>query len=179
MARSGALLSSLLLLLMASVAASFTATSAFATLPARIPLSTATRLLPSLQHAYPTPVATSSSSSPPLYLTQNDEDSEIPSTGDTTIYTPLDRPLLAIIDIISLTIFAATGKSSHSADGSLDLIGVLTTAFPFISAWLATSPLTGIYSPDDQDNNVSVSTALKVGKGWILAIPIGIALRTT
>lgn len=110
-------------------------------------------------------------------MTQNDEDIEIPTTGGPTIYTPLDRPLLAMIDTISLTIFAAIGKSSHSDDGSLDLIAVLITAFPFITAWLATSPLTGIYSPDDRENNAVASTALKVAKGWILAIPIGIALR--
>lgn len=95
------------------------------------------------------------------------------------MYTPLDRPLLAVADVVSLVIFAAIGKSSHSADGSLDPLAVLVTAFPFVSAWLATSPITGVYSPDERGDGSSVvaSTAVKVGKGWALAVPLGIALR--
>jgi len=116
-----------------------------------------------------------------LYSASNDIDDEANSSisfsTSNTIYTPLDRPLLAIVDTISLIIFAAIGKSSHSADGSLDLLAVLITAFPFITAWMVTSPLTGVYSPDDRETNVMISTASKVAKGWVLAIPLGIALR--
>lgn len=104
------------------------------------------------------------------------EDFSASSTGD-SFYTPLDRPLLALVDAVALVIFAAIGKSSHSADGSLDPLAVLITAFPFVTAWLTTSPLTGVYSPDERGENVLSSTALKVGKGWILAVPLGIALR--
>jgi hypothetical protein len=114
-------------------------------------------------------------------LGQNkDEEMNISSSSDdptSKIYTPLDRPLLAILDTLSLTIFAAIGKSSHSDDGSLDAIAVLLTAFPFITAWLVTSPLTRVYSPDDRDTNVAASTALKVGQGWILAVPLEIVAR--
>ena len=116
-----------------------------------------------------------------LYSANNDIDDEassiIPSSTSNTIYTPLDRPLLAIVDTISLVIFAAIGKSSHSADGSPDSLAVLITAFPLITAWMVTSPLTGVYSPDDRETNVMISTASKVAKGWVLAIPLGIALR--
>lgn len=113
-------------------------------------------------------------------MANNDNDVDDTKSISSTrkkIYTPLDRPLLAIVDTISLVIFAAIGKSSHSGDGSLDLIAVLITAFPFVGAWLANSPLTGVYSPDDVNENILSSTALKVGKGWILAIPLGIVLR--
>ena len=171
-----------LLLLVASVVAS---TTAFATLPSSrvIILSPSIAVQPlrssSIQRYAP---AQSIATAPPsscLYLANNDdsiEDSTLSPTSN-TIYTPLDRPLLAVVDSISLVIFAAIGKSSHSADGSLDLIGILITAFPFITAWLATSPLTGVYSPDDREENILSSTALKVGKGWIVAVPLGIALR--
>lgn len=100
-------------------------------------------------------------------------------SGMQKIYTPTDRPLLAIIDTISLIVFAAIGKSSHSANGDLDILAVLMTAFPFVTAWLSTSPLTGVYSPDDtsDESNVIVSTGMKVVKGWAVAVPLGIALR--
>jgi hypothetical protein len=93
--------------------------------------------------------------------------------------TPIDRPLLAIVDIIGLIIFALIGKSSHSSDGSVDLVGVVFTAFPFVTAWLATSPITGIYSPDERGDgtNMATSTVIKVAKGWAVAIPLGIMLR--
>jgi len=96
------------------------------------------------------------------------------------IYTPLDRPLLAIIDTISLTAFAAIGKSSHSSDGSLDILSVLITAFPFITVWLATSPITAVYSPDykNEKSNVIASVLMKVMGGWLLAVPLGIVLRS-
>ncbi|KAL7541945.1 hypothetical protein ACHAXR_011380 [Thalassiosira sp. AJA248-18] len=163
-----ALLSSLLLLMVAA-ATSFTTTNSFATLPSRDislspPFGSRTQALVAS--------STSSSSSTPLHMNKIDED---PSTS---LYTPLDRPLLAVVDTISLVIFAAIGKSSHSSvDGSLDLLAVLVTAFPFVSAWLATSPLTGVYSPDDRGNNIFASTAVTIGKGWIVAVPLGIALR--
>ena len=105
--------------------------------------------------------------SSPLFLSENDTNSidEAP-----TVYTPADRPLLAVVDIVGLVIFALIGKSSHSADGSIDLSGVLTTAFPFVTAWLATSPLTGVYSPDDKGAMTTIIKA--VLKGWAFAIPL-------
>lgn len=98
---------------------------------------------------------------------------------ESTIYTPLNRPLLAVIDIISLIIFAVIGKSSHNTNGDPDVVAVLMTAFPFVTAWLSTSPVTNVYSPDDtsDDSNVLVSTAKKIIKGWAVAVPLGIALR--
>lgn len=106
-------------------------------------------------------------------MNKHDDD----DAGTPAFYTPLDRPLLAAVDAASLVIFAAIGKSSHGADGSLDPLAVLVTAFPFVVAWLGTSPLTAVYSPDDRENSLAASTAVKVGRGWILAVPLGIALR--
>ena len=121
------------------------------------------------------------------YLTAvepNNSDDSILETNNSDfqqiqIYTPLNRPLLAVVDTISLIIFAAIGKSSHSANGDLDLYAVLMTAFPFVTAWLTTSPITRVYSPDDTSNesNVLVSTGKMVVKGWAVAVPLGIALR--
>lgn len=106
-----------------------------------------------------------------LHLSNNNSNEEdVTRNKILTFYTPLDRPLLAIVDTIALIIFAAIGKSSHSADGSLDILAVLSTAFPFIVAWLGTSPVTGVYASDEQ-------LAEGILGGWLLAIPLGIALR--
>ena len=133
----------------------------------------------------------------------NDEQTTRTSTTDdgvVTYYTPADRPILATVDTMSLLLFAAIGKSSHSSDsdvGGIDddnIVGILYTALPFVVAWLTTSPLTGIYSPDtnqqirlvndngdDNNDNSSllVTTATSIGKGWAVAIPLGIGLRGT
>jgi len=101
----------------------------------------------------------------------NDDD------GSGSLTTPLDRPVLAAVDVAALLGFAAVGKASHSADGSLDIGAVASVAFPFVTSWLLTSPLTGVYSDDAKDGNVVSESFLKAGKGWIVAIPIGIALR--
>ena len=101
----------------------------------------------------------------------NDDD------GSGSLTTPLDRPVLAAVDVAALLGFAAVGKASHSADGSLDIGAVASVAFPFVTSWLLTSPLTGVYSDDAKDGNVVSESFLKAAKGWIVAIPIGIAMR--
>ena len=91
--------------------------------------------------------------------------------------TPLDRPVLAAVDVVALLGFAAVGKASHSADGSLDIGAVASVAFPFVTSWLLTSPLTGVYTEDAKDGNVVSESFLKAAKGWMIAVPLGIALR--
>ena len=101
-------------------------------------------------------------------------------SGDDTVSdlsTPLDRPVLAAVDVVALLGFAAVGKASHSADGSLDIGAVASVAFPFVTSWLLTSPLTGVYTEDARDGNVASESFLKAAKGWIVAVPLGIALR--
>jgi hypothetical protein len=95
----------------------------------------------------------------------------------TSVSTPLDRPLLAAIDVAALTVFSAVGKASHSADGSLDILAVATVAFPFAASWLVTSPFTGIFAPDDRSDNLVKDVFFKTAKGWIFAIPLGCVLR--
>ena len=82
-------------------------------------------LLPNIHHNHlryvespaPSQQVRDRSSITSLYSASNDIDDEansiIPSSTSNTIYTPLDRPLLAIVDTSSLVIFAAIGKSSH------------------------------------------------------------------
>ena len=114
-----------------------------------------------------------------LFAMEPDNNNNESSIGMQKLYTPIDRPLLAVIDTISLIVFAAIGKSSHSANGDLDIFAVMLTAFPFVTAWLSTSPLTQVYSPDDtsDESNIIASTGMKVVKGWAVAVPLGIALR--
>lgn len=90
--------------------------------------------------------------------------------------SPIDRPFLAAIDFASLLTFAAIGKASHSADGSLDITAVFITAYPFLFAWFSTSPITGIYSSDATMNGPSEAVKA-AAKGWALAIPLGCVVR--
>lgn len=92
--------------------------------------------------------------------------------------TPLDRPLLALVDVLALFVFASIGKASHTGPaGSVDPISVAVTAFPFVISWLLTSPATGVYSNDPRVNGLLQTTALQVVKGWVVAIPLGCVLR--
>jgi hypothetical protein len=84
---------------------------------------------------------------------------------------------LAAVDVVALFLFAAIGKASHAPDGSLDIPAIGMTAFPFVLSWLATSPLTGVYSDDDTSSGVIQDTLAKTAKGWILAVPLGCVLR--
>ena len=112
----------------------------------------------------------------------NESTSTSTSTSDLESSSLLDKPILAAIDFASLVIFAGVGKASHSADGSLDIQGVFTTAFPFLAAWFATSPLTGVYrntnsGDGDNDGGGILEAGKLAAKGWIVAIPLGCVLR--
>ena len=111
-----------------------------------------------------------------ILSTQNDDES-LHSTNPRWS-SPLDKPILAALDFVALTIFAAVGKASHSADGSLDIGAVLTTAFPFLVSWFATSPLTGVYNDlvvkgEAQEDNDYLNVVKGTLKGWAFAIPLG------
>jgi Protein of unknown function (DUF3054) len=131
-------------------------------------------------------LGSSSSSSSSRRVTQDGaEPTTTPSSS-----SPLDRPGLALVDLISLLAFAAIGKASHAAgDGSIleEMAGVATTAFPFVVSWFATSFVTGVYgrlktSDDDDDaddpklpsaSRVVAASWAQTARGWILAIPLG------
>lgn len=95
--------------------------------------------------------------------------------------TPINRPILAGLDLVTFIIFAAIGKASHTSTESLlvDLQTILITAAPFILSWFITSPLTQVYSRKDlnEDDNVILSSFLNTAKGWIVAVPIGCIFR--
>jgi hypothetical protein len=111
-------------------------------------------------------------------------------------WSPLRRPGLALVDLVSLVAFAAVGKASHAVgDGSIveEVVGVAKTAFPFVVSWFAASLVTGVYAPlllptdsgsDDDDGLGSSSsrgwlaaTWKQTAKGWIVAVPLGCVLR--
>lgn len=89
--------------------------------------------------------------------------------------TPLDRPVLAAIDAAAILAFAAVGKASHSADGSIDVFAVAMTALPFLLSWFVIAPLLGCYTPSATAD--IKSAVLQTGKGWIVAVPMGCVLR--
>jgi hypothetical protein len=86
--------------------------------------------------------------------------------------SPLDKPVLAVLDLVALLVFAGVGKASHATDGSLDLLAVGITAFPFMISWLATSFFTGVYGPIDSQKWLQ-SSFQQTLQGWIVAIPLG------
>lgn len=94
---------------------------------------------------------------------------------DDSLSSPFDKPVLAFLDFISIFIFAAIGKASHSSDGSLDFSSVLSTAFPFLLAWYTTSPLTKVYS--EKVEYGPVESGKLAATGWLFAIPLGICIR--
>ena len=106
----------------------------------------------------------------PLKMASDDKDNQF------SISSPLDRPLLAVVDTVSLVAFAGIGYAAHAPPGSLDIVAILKTALPFVIAWLATSPLTGVYSLDNKENNIQ-SGLVTTLKGWIIAVPLGIVGR--
>jgi len=105
--------------------------------------------------------------------------------SSTSFSSPLDRPVLAALDAAALTTFAAVGKASHNtADGSLDVVAVAITAAPFLLAWFATSPLTGVYNRQDtagaggrSTTNVALASLGTTARGWAVAVPLGCLLR--
>lgn len=101
-------------------------------------------------------------------LSEDDTLDDIPKS-------PFDRPVLSLIDFFSIFAFAAVGKASHSADGSLDVMAVAQTAFPFLLSWFVTAPLLGCYTPSATADLKSSVT--QTAKGWIVAIPLGCIIR--
>jgi hypothetical protein len=110
----------------------------------------------------------------PTTLAQAQQDD---ANDASTLSTPLDRPVLALVDLASLLVFAGIGKASHAPDGSFDLLAVASVAFPFVVSWFLTSPLTGVYSADERSGNLLQDAFYKAGKGWIIAVPLGCVLR--
>jgi hypothetical protein len=98
------------------------------------------------------------------------------SSSDDVPSSPLDRPVLSLIDTVAILTFAAVGKASHSAvDGSLDIAAVFLTALPFLASWFLTAPFLGCFTPSaTADLKQAVTTA---AKGWIVAVPLGCLLR--
>mmetsp|Transcript_6791 Transcript_6791/g.14865 ORF Transcript_6791/g.14865 Transcript_6791/m.14865 type:complete len:197 (-) Transcript_6791:500-1090(-) len=78
-------------------------------------------------------------------------------------------PQLAVGDAVALLIFAAIGRSSHSAeDGS-----IFTTAAPFFASWGVLAPVLGAYR-----SSASLSRALLVPlPALAIAVPCGCAVR--
>lgn len=100
---------------------------------------------------------------------------------DNTFDTLWERPLLLTFDVLCLLTFASIGKAAHTSSGDLDISAIFLTALPFVIAWVSTTPLLGLYNDDattmvDGDGIVS-PPIVRLTKGWIVAVPLGILLR--
>ena len=87
----------------------------------------------------------------------------------------VSRPGLALLDLASLFLFAAIGKASHATDGSIDIVSICITAFPFVVSWFSVAPLLGSY--DRLATQDAIGAFIYTARGWGLAIPLGCALR--
>jgi Protein of unknown function (DUF3054). len=131
-----------------------------------------------------------------LKSTTNDREQESPpsTTASSTSNNPLgalsstsspfNNPILATLDFAALVLFAGIGKANHdTTTGAIDLQSTLSTAAPFVISWYATSPFTGIYdstsstSKSGGDDGTILEAGKIAAKGWIVAIPLGCALR--
>ena len=112
-----------------------------------------------------------------LNMELEDSSSSDPSPPTTTAesYSAIDRPVLALLDLVSLLVFAAIGRASHASDGSIDVLATCQTALPFVVAWFTSSFFTGVYGPvgDDDTSNVVVQSWKQTARGWIVAVPLG------
>ena len=77
-------------------------------------------------------------------------------------------------DSAALVAFAAIGRASHGE--SLWPLELLSTAGPFLGAWLAAAPLAGGFS-DAARGSQPGPAALEAAKSWAVGIPAGLALR--
>jgi hypothetical protein len=85
----------------------------------------------------------------------------------------VQRPGLAAGDAMALVTFAAVGRAMHGeAPLSLDTV---VTAAPFLAAWLATSPLMGMFTFQATRNQGEGIKSLV--PAWIVAMPLAIGLR--
>ena len=95
------------------------------------------------------------------------------SSDDSGIKTPLDRTVLAALDFAAILLFAFLGTSSHNS--ASDFLAVVAVAIPFLISWFTLTPLLGLYRKDATTDKVGALTS--TAKGWMVAIPMGCALR--
>ncbi|KAK3241527.1 hypothetical protein CYMTET_48713 [Cymbomonas tetramitiformis] len=83
---------------------------------------------------------------------------------------------LASGDIAALLLFAAIGRANHDEGGLLSL-ALLGTAFPFISGWFLTAPLTDAFGDDARSKEVGTAAGA-AAKAWIVAVPVSLLIRS-
>ena len=86
-----------------------------------------------------------------------------------SLFAPVNRPLLAAVDLTALLIFAAVRKVFPTAGAALDLSAIA----PFVFVWFITSPVSGVYAKSEDAR----SDLYTVTKAWILSFPIGYFIR--
>lgn len=83
---------------------------------------------------------------------------------------------LASGDIAALLLFAAIGRANHE-EGGLVSLALLGTAFPFVSGWFLTAPLTDAFGDDARSKEVGTAAGA-AAKAWIIAMPVALLIRS-
>ncbi|NJP05107.1 MAG: DUF3054 domain-containing protein [Chloroflexaceae bacterium] len=98
-----------------------------------------------------------------------------------SISRPTSLPGLIILiigDTISFLVFAALGRSSHGfTAGFTALPEIATTAAPFLLGWLLAAPFAGAYRALPASSNRLTTSLRRTSLAWVLAWPLGLALR--
>ena len=117
-------------------------------------------------------IASSTKTTLIMAFDDDNNENEPDISGYASVLSRLD---LALLDFISILLFAAVGKASHAPDGSIDFVAVLITAFPFVLSWFLITPLMGSYNRIATED--AIGSLTYTARGWSLAVPVGCALR--
>lgn len=83
------------------------------------------------------------------------------------------RPGLVFGDTLALFAFATIGRNSHNE--GVDVLGIISTAAPFVLSWLAMSPFLGAYTRKATASQTQLASGLLLS--WAVSMPVALAVR--
>lgn len=99
---------------------------------------------------------------------------EISRVSTRNTFDLINRPFLAVGDLIAFLTFAAIGRFRHQE--GIDLGAIIETSLPFLLPWLAISPFLGAYSREATSSQ-GVKVATGILPGWVLTLASAFLVR--
>jgi hypothetical protein len=101
----------------------------------------------------------------------------VSTAGERRIELSMTTAMLALGDIVAITMFVAAGEYTHGFNPLVDVGRVAGTLAPFLIGWVLIAGVSGLYVESSIN---SIRGALGwTFLGWILAVVIAQALRAT
>ncbi|MFC6976193.1 DUF3054 domain-containing protein [Halomicroarcula sp. GCM10025709] len=101
----------------------------------------------------------------------------VSTVGERRIELSSTTGLLALGDVVAITLFVAVGEYTHGYDPLVDVGRVAGTLAPFLLGWVLVAGVSGLYT---RSSIRSVRGALgRTFLAWVLAVVIAQALRAT